>query len=214
MGTYTGSDKRLQYLFQNGGGGGGTTVIANPQGAATDTLNKLQVGQTIYNVPSGGSGSHIYSTSEHVVGQWTDGKPVYEITYYIQNPVSGGNYPIVPNIKEVIDIRGTWQRKGTGYDWFYHPEMNKLHYMIHEIFANNDNEDCVIDIDELNENHVTVNLVDMNDASYNCKVEIDIGHYSAVCRVLPEDHFCDDSYFVFQYNQTIPMHYEIISLGL
>lgn len=57
MGTYTGSDKRLQYLFQNGGGGGGTTVIANPAGAATDTLNKLQVGQTIYNIPSGGGGS-------------------------------------------------------------------------------------------------------------------------------------------------------------
>ena len=119
MATYTGSDKRLQYLFQNGGGGGGTTVIANPAGTATDTLNKLQVGSIIYNVPSGGSGSHIYSTSEHVVGQWIDGKPVYEITYYIQNPVSGGNYPIISNIKEVIDIHGTWQRKGTGYDWFY-----------------------------------------------------------------------------------------------
>ena len=59
MGTYTGQDKRLQYLFQNGGGGGGTTVIANPQEQATDTLNKLQVGQTIYSVPSGGGGSII-----------------------------------------------------------------------------------------------------------------------------------------------------------
>lgn len=59
MGTYTGEDKRLQYLFQNGGGGGGTTVIANPQGQATDILNKLQVGQTIYSVPSGGGGSII-----------------------------------------------------------------------------------------------------------------------------------------------------------
>ena len=39
------------------GGGGGTTVVANPAGAATDTLNKLQVGATIYDVPSGGGGS-------------------------------------------------------------------------------------------------------------------------------------------------------------
>ena len=35
---------------------GGTTVVANPSGTATDDLNKLQVGSTIYNIPSGGSG--------------------------------------------------------------------------------------------------------------------------------------------------------------
>lgn len=39
-----------------GGGGGGTTVIANPSGAATETLNKLQVASTIYSIPSGGGG--------------------------------------------------------------------------------------------------------------------------------------------------------------
>ena len=59
MGTYTGQDKRLQYLFQNGGGGGGTTVIANPQGQATDTLNKLQVESTIYSILSGGGGGSV-----------------------------------------------------------------------------------------------------------------------------------------------------------
>lgn len=58
MGSYTGKDKRLAYLFNNGGGGG-TTVVANPAGAATDILNKLQVGQIIYNIPSGGGGSII-----------------------------------------------------------------------------------------------------------------------------------------------------------
>lgn len=56
MASYTGKDKRLAYLFNNGGGGGGTTVVANPAGQATDTLNKLQVGSTIYSVPSGGGG--------------------------------------------------------------------------------------------------------------------------------------------------------------
>lgn len=30
---------------------------------------------------SGGSSSHIYSTTEQVVGKWIDGKPIYEITY-------------------------------------------------------------------------------------------------------------------------------------
>lgn len=39
------------------GGGGGTTVVANPEGTATDTLNKLQVGDEIYSIPSGGGGA-------------------------------------------------------------------------------------------------------------------------------------------------------------
>lgn len=65
-----------------GGGGGGTTVIANPAGAATDTLNKLQVGATIYDVPSGGGSSgHTYSETEHIVGTWIDGSTIYEITF-------------------------------------------------------------------------------------------------------------------------------------
>ena len=84
MGAYTGADKRLQYLFENGGGGGGgTTVIANPQGEATDTLNKLQVGQTIYNIPSGGGGGNAcdYSTSEQLIGKWIDNKPLYRRTF-------------------------------------------------------------------------------------------------------------------------------------
>lgn len=34
------------------GGGGGTTVIANPSGEATDDLEKLQVGNTIYDIPT------------------------------------------------------------------------------------------------------------------------------------------------------------------
>lgn len=32
--------------------GGGTTVVANPAGTATDSLNKLQVGSTIYEIPN------------------------------------------------------------------------------------------------------------------------------------------------------------------
>ena len=37
-----------------GGGGGGTTVVANPSGTASADLTKLQVGNDIYGVPSGG----------------------------------------------------------------------------------------------------------------------------------------------------------------
>lgn len=53
MASYNGADKRLEYLFLNGGGGGGgTTVVANPAGDATDELEKLQVANTIYGVPT------------------------------------------------------------------------------------------------------------------------------------------------------------------
>lgn len=57
-------------------GGGGTTVVANPTAEGTDTLNKLQVGETVYNVPSGGGGGgdKLYRYN-------------FRITYYgIQNP--------------------------------------------------------------------------------------------------------------------------------
>lgn len=40
-------------IENGGGGGGGTTVIANPSGAATADLEKLQVGSTIYGIPEG-----------------------------------------------------------------------------------------------------------------------------------------------------------------
>ena len=36
-------------------GGGGTDVVANPSGTATDTLEKLKVGSTIYDLAGGGS---------------------------------------------------------------------------------------------------------------------------------------------------------------
>lgn len=46
------------------GGGGGTTVVANPSGAATEELEKLQVGNTIYSIPEGGgSGSGFRRTN-------------------------------------------------------------------------------------------------------------------------------------------------------
>ena len=39
-------------VISSSGGGGGTTVVANPTGSATSDLEKLQVGTTIYGIPS------------------------------------------------------------------------------------------------------------------------------------------------------------------
>lgn len=90
MATYTGSDKRLQYLFQNGGGGG-TTVVANPSGTPTDWLNSLQVGNDIYSVAKVGD---CYSTTERQIGCYTDGKPLYQKTIDM-GTLSAGTYKTV-----------------------------------------------------------------------------------------------------------------------
>lgn len=40
----------------NGNDAGGTTVVANPSGTASENLTKLQVGDSIYDIPTGGDG--------------------------------------------------------------------------------------------------------------------------------------------------------------
>ena len=66
------------------GGGGGTSVVPNPQGTATDTLVKLGIEGTIYDF-AGGSAGHNYTTTEQVIGTWTDGSTLYEKTLYFNN---------------------------------------------------------------------------------------------------------------------------------
>ena len=88
-------------------------------------------------------------------------------------------------------------------------KSDRIHYMLHTIFENQDLEEDDIIIEYLYKDHYKVTLID-TDASYNCTVNIAIGQYSAVCEVLPDDKMCDESYFIFQYQQSIPMHYEII----
>lgn len=139
----------------SGGGGGGTTVVANPEGAATDDLTKLQVGTTIYAVSGGGGSTYTagdgividndeisvdempdtdmaeivtplpgtfsrrmkYSTTEQVVGEWIDGKPLY------QKVVDFGALPNsttkkvahgISNLGELIFIMGTTRRTSSG----------------------------------------------------------------------------------------------------
>lgn len=72
---------------------GGTTVIANPEGTATDTLNKLQVENTIYSVEGGGGNANIWTGTqaelEEVFDDLADGTLV-NITDDEQEVVEGG----------------------------------------------------------------------------------------------------------------------------
>jgi phage minor structural protein, N-terminal region len=66
---------------------GGTEVEANPSGTATETLQTVGIGGTIYEIQGGGGGGtsiilngQIYSTEEKVVGVWKNNKPLYQKT--------------------------------------------------------------------------------------------------------------------------------------
>ena len=98
----------MDEVAAGGGGGGGTTVIANPAGTATATLNKLQVGTTIYDVPSGGGSSgHTYSQTEQIVGTWIDGKTIFEKTFRVDvSSSTSGSIQLANNIDIVIRIEG------------------------------------------------------------------------------------------------------------
>lgn len=113
----------MDEIAAGGGGGGGTTVIANPSGAATDILNKLQVGATIYSLPSGGGGEsneHNYNANEQIAGTWIDGSILYEKTVTFGAITSGSrDYAIatgLSNVDKIICYWGTiYNSAGTQY---------------------------------------------------------------------------------------------------
>lgn len=158
MGTYTGSDKRLRYLFQNsGGGGGGTTVVANPEGTATDTLNKLQVGSTIYSIPSGGSGEN-YTTTEQAIGTYLS-DTLYRRTVVASSLTMVNGQMLLPtsvflNINKLID----WKCN------LYDP-INARNFNIPYIRIN-DNESLHLQLHRLNDGTVSV-LIFSRGAGYN-----------------------------------------------
>lgn len=52
-------------------------------------MGKLMLNEICYT--GGGNEFHSYSTTEHIVGTWIDGKPVYEETISLDN-ISGTSY--------------------------------------------------------------------------------------------------------------------------
>lgn len=75
-------------VIGGGGGGGGTTVVANPQAEATDDLEKLQVGTTVYEIPSGGTGFQEVTRAEY--DALTPAEKALDIVYSIIDENTGG----------------------------------------------------------------------------------------------------------------------------
>lgn len=78
----------------------------------------------------GGSGGKeiqpvIYSNDEREVGVWTDGKPLYQKTFIVDNPQAGGQtYNLnISNLEKVVEQFGTWTRRWEAYgsisSWTY-----------------------------------------------------------------------------------------------
>lgn len=91
----------LKESIEEGGGGGGTKVVANPEGEATDDLEKLQVGSGIYAVGGGGSSelADDLTTSVTVGGitsgtEYEAGTSLEQIFRDMLNPVA---YPVLTN---------------------------------------------------------------------------------------------------------------------
>jgi len=59
--------------------GGGTTVVANPSGTATDTLNKVQIDNTIYDIDGSGSAN----IEEMTKAQYEQITPLQDSVYFV-----------------------------------------------------------------------------------------------------------------------------------
>lgn len=113
MATYTGSDKRLQYLFQHGSGGSGSVVSITPTLSSGTKIANFEIdGQqgSLY-APSGGGGSgssEDYNTTPQAIGTWIDGSTVYKVVVTglsLGISASWSNAVATSlNIKEIIDI--------------------------------------------------------------------------------------------------------------
>lgn len=101
-----------------------------------------------------------YSTDEIRVGTWIDGKPIYQKTFKITNPTTGGKdvtYDMgigtigtMVNIKYTLhalqnsnfyDISGNWYWTSTGNNHYviYNATDKKIHYLIGSDWASNAN---------------------------------------------------------------------------
>lgn len=128
--------------------GGGTEVEANPSEEATDELETIKIGDTVYDIPGSGGGggtvmmSDYYSEEEQVVGRWTDGKPIYQKSYHYNNTSSQTVYVDVSslNIDRLVlsdlstgmgtpqnQVAGNWYMSNSDYgNCYYNTISNNI----------------------------------------------------------------------------------------
>lgn len=80
-------------------GGGGTTVVPNPSGEATDTLEKLQIDQTIYDFAA----SNVYGEASGAIASFADGSanPLKSLAVDINPVQAGSGTPAPDNVRPI-----------------------------------------------------------------------------------------------------------------
>jgi hypothetical protein len=127
--------KNVQYkggkMRTSEGGGGGSSTFAGLEDVSFNNIQNGQVAkynsttQKWENANESGGGGHTYSTTEQVIGTWTDGRPIYEITkeFNTNQSFTGGAWntlPItIPNIDFVV--HGV-MRQGDGQNYINYPD--------------------------------------------------------------------------------------------
>lgn len=117
------TDLQVGIRFTNNGGiiegrasGGSTTVIANPDGEATECLNKIQIANTIYSLAN----SNVYSTEEIPIGIWIDGKTIYRKVFVNTETIRSSSdvnmqYVGDLNVDTYVTVRGVINQQGEGF---------------------------------------------------------------------------------------------------
>lgn len=72
----------------------GTQVVANPEGEATEDLRKIQIGEDIYSIPSGGSGNAEWGDIDGDINDQLDLKSALDAK---QNTLTAGNNITIAN---------------------------------------------------------------------------------------------------------------------
>ena len=131
-------------------GSGGTNVVANPSDNATDTLDTIQIGGIVYNLPIGGSGianidSSVTQTSTNPVtsqGIYNFANPIKTDVAYLTSTVDtlSSNYDTLNTSVETMSTRldsvYEWYI-GVNNDWFTVNLYNNVSYMVPLISAGN-----------------------------------------------------------------------------
>ena len=125
-----------KYNLWKGGGSGGSSTLADMTDVSFSNLKENNILKYNGSVWVNSDNLHEYSTEEKIVGKWIDGRNIYEITYYNQNPTKSShnneyvdtNLIIDANI--FIEISGTVKREVVGgliYPISYEDSNYKFH---------------------------------------------------------------------------------------
>lgn len=125
-----------RYGLWKGGGSGGSSALSEMSDVTFTNLQANNILKYNGSVWINSDNFYEYSMEEKVVGKWIDGRNIYEITYYNQNPnksSSNNEYissNLILNADIFIEISGTVKREVVGgliYPISYEGNNYKFH---------------------------------------------------------------------------------------